>query len=90
MIGQYRTMLCVILAALLLSAHGKSFKTQAVAILGEKPRYTPFPKKEVAASPHHENELMSPSTAVANVLADLCPHGMLPIGTYCTDTSMTR
>ena len=34
-----------------------------------------------AAAPHHEEELMSVPTAVANVLADLCPHGMLPIGT---------
>ena len=31
---------------------------------------------------HHEEELMSGPTAIANVLADLCPHGMLPIGTY--------
>ena len=30
----------------------------------------------------HEEELMSGPTAIANVLADLCPHGMLPIGTY--------
>ena len=29
---------------------------------------------------HHEEELMSGPTAIANVLADLCPHGMLPIG----------
>jgi hypothetical protein len=32
---------------------------------------------------HHgtsEQHLMSGPTAVANVLADLCPHGMLPIG----------
>lgn len=28
---------------------------------------------------HHVEELMSPVTAVANVLADLCPHGMLPL-----------
>jgi hypothetical protein len=27
----------------------------------------------------HHGELMSAQTAVANVLADLCPHGMLPI-----------
>lgn len=38
-----------------------------------------------AASGHHEEDLMSAPTAIANVLADLCPHGMLPIGTYiCT------
>ena len=30
---------------------------------------------------HEEKHLMSGPTAVANVLADLCPHGMLPIGT---------
>lgn len=29
---------------------------------------------------HHGEELMSGPTAIANVLADLCPHGMLPIG----------
>lgn len=29
---------------------------------------------------HGPHELMSAPTAVANVLADLCPHGMLPIG----------
>jgi hypothetical protein len=29
----------------------------------------------------HSEELMTAPTAVANVLADLCPHGMLPIGT---------
>ena len=37
-------------------------------------------------SHHHEEELMSGPTAIANVLADLCPHGMLPIGMcfcYC-------
>ena len=34
------------------------------------------------SSHHHEEELMSGPTAIANVLADLCPHGMLPIGTY--------
>jgi hypothetical protein len=31
---------------------------------------------------HTEPELMTASTAVMNVLADLCPHGMLPIGTF--------
>ena len=36
----------------------------------------------VKSSHHHEEELMSGPTAIANVLADLCPHGMLPIGTY--------
>lgn len=37
--------------------------------------------KVAPPKPHssHEEELMSPATAVANVLADLCPHGMLPI-----------
>jgi hypothetical protein len=29
----------------------------------------------------HVTELMSGPTAIFNVLADLCPHGMLPIGT---------
>jgi hypothetical protein len=29
----------------------------------------------------HGQHLMSPTAAVANILADLCPHGMLPIGT---------
>lgn len=40
------------------------------------------PKKSLAQGhPHHAaEELMSAPTAVANVLADLCPHGMLPIG----------
>jgi amino acid permease len=36
-------------------------------------------KKHVATSVGHDDELMSSPTAVANVLADLCPHGMLPI-----------
>jgi hypothetical protein len=36
-------------------------------------------KKKVVVV-HHAEELMSAPTAVANVLADLCPHGMLPIG----------
>jgi hypothetical protein len=36
--------------------------------------------KAAAATAHHDRELMSSTTAVANVLADLCPHGMLPIG----------
>ena len=31
---------------------------------------------------HHVEELMSAPTAIANVLADLCPHGMLPIGMF--------
>jgi hypothetical protein len=38
---------------------------------------------------HHQKELMSASTAVANVLADLCPHGMLPIGTYAIEGTET-
>lgn len=33
----------------------------------------------LTAESHHHGELMSAPTAVANVLADLCPHGMLPI-----------
>jgi hypothetical protein len=37
---------------------------------------------KTSATSHHEEELMSGPTAIANVLADLCPHGMLPIGTY--------
>ena len=38
-------------------------------------------KSKLPQAIHHENqELMSASTAIANVLADLCPHGMLPIG----------
>lgn len=40
----------------------------------------------IAADHHHEDHLMSAPVAIANVLADLCPHGMLPIGTssrYC-------
>ena len=36
------------------------------------------PPSKKAAAEHH-GELMSAQTAVANVLADLCPHGMLPI-----------
>ena len=36
--------------------------------------------KSTSNSNHHEEELMSGTTAIANVLADLCPHGMLPIG----------
>lgn len=39
-------------------------------------------KKKHGEGNHHAEELMSAPTAVANVLADLCPHGMLPIGTY--------
>ena len=42
-----------------------------------------FPiKAKAPPAHHHEEELMSAPTAVANVLADLCPHGMLPIGKY--------
>jgi hypothetical protein len=44
----------------------------------------PPPRKQAAVTvdeEHHVVEAMTSSTAVANVLADLCPHGMLPIGT---------
>jgi hypothetical protein len=47
----------------------------------------PPPRRKQAAvvaavdDEHHVVEVMTSSTAVANVLADLCPHGMLPIGT---------
>jgi len=45
----------------------------------------PATVKKTAAAPttahaHHEEHLMTPATAVANVLADLCPHGMMPLG----------
>jgi hypothetical protein len=36
--------------------------------------------KATANNHHHEEHLMSAPVAIANVLADLCPHGMLPIG----------
>jgi hypothetical protein len=36
-------------------------------------------KKSHDAAGGHHGELMSSNTAIANVLADLCPHGMLPI-----------
>jgi hypothetical protein len=57
-------------------------------------RSTSLPRKKTAApavsktahgpaasqpQQQHHGELMSSSTAIANVLADLCPHGMLPI-----------
>lgn len=42
----------------------------------------PFKKQSVKVEQAHHGELMSAPTAIANVLADLCPHGMLPIGTY--------
>lgn len=34
----------------------------------------------IAPAETEHREVMSSSTAVFNVLADLCPHGMLPIG----------
>jgi acyl dehydratase len=44
---------------------------------------TPKNKADVLVDEdHHHVEEMSATTAIANVLADLCPHGMLPIGTY--------
>jgi hypothetical protein len=39
-------------------------------------------QKQEHHSKEKEHELMSATTAIANVLADLCPHGMLPIGTF--------
>ena len=48
---------------------------------GRKPKAVAAPPPSKAAEGHHAEELMSAPTAVANVLADLCPHGMLPIGT---------
>jgi len=50
--------------------------------LSKKPKAVAKPSK--AAEGHHAEELMSAPTAIANVLADLCPHGMLPIGTHST------
>lgn len=51
----------------------------------KKVKKTPFVKatKGATVATHHEDHLMSVPVAVANVLADLCPHGMLPIGTSC-------
>lgn len=38
-------------------------------------------KATVAAhGSQNDHHLMSPFTAVANILADLCPHGMMPLG----------
>jgi hypothetical protein len=39
-----------------------------------------FPTTSNVPAEAHHREAMSASTAVFNVLADLCPHGMLPIG----------
>lgn len=49
----------------------------------KKAKKAPLVKAKVAAAAnhHHEDHLMSAPVAIANVLADLCPHGMLPIGT---------
>jgi hypothetical protein len=56
----------------------------------------PPPRRKQAAvvaagdDEHHVVEVMTSSTAVANVLADLCPHGMLPIGTNVTTKASAK
>jgi hypothetical protein len=55
-------------------------RQQRGAAAAKPKRQTPVATKPAA---HHAGELMTAPTAIANVLADLCPHGMLPIGMYC-------
>jgi len=67
----------VILTTLLVLAHSEPLRrTVLLDLRGGKVAA----KKAAAEISHlHDDQLMSPTVAIANVLADLCPHGMLPI-----------
>jgi hypothetical protein len=65
----------VVNKALNVRGGARPFKKKAAAV-----KKAPVVQAQAPAQAHHAEELMSAPTAVTNVLADLCPHGMLPIG----------
>ena len=67
----------------LLKSHHESRKSPTKPVVKKAVQPSETAKKPAKGVKHdepHHTELMSAPTAVANVLADLCPHGMLPIG----------
>ena len=67
------------------TSHSQASITRTVLDVRGGATRTAVAKAPVAKAPatkatsEHHGELMSAQTAIANVLADLCPHGMLPI-----------